>query len=164
MPLLENTSGLSATDNGDFASDFVVSAIAEEGPDARIRAYFYDGENDGSLSLEEVTIADSIEVSDSSGPDISLSFEGGSTSVLPGDELEVRLSDENGINLVNRVVPRDKLLDTAEKMARKIASYDPMAVLYAKQAVVRGADMTLAEGLNLEKMLKSRLAARVNPK
>ncbi len=39
------------------------------------------------------------------------------------------------INLVNRVVPRDKLLDTAEKMAKKIASYDPMAVLYAKEAV-----------------------------
>jgi enoyl-CoA hydratase/carnithine racemase len=64
------------------------------------------------------------------------------------------------INLVNRVVPRDKLLDTAEKMAKKIASYDPMAVLYAKEAVVRGADMTLAEGLNLERMLKSRLTAR----
>ncbi len=64
------------------------------------------------------------------------------------------------INLVNRVVPRDKLLETAEKMAKRIASYDPMAVLYAKQAVVRGADMTLAEGLNLEKMLKSRLTAR----
>jgi enoyl-CoA hydratase len=64
------------------------------------------------------------------------------------------------INLVNRVVPRDKLLETAEKMAKKIASYDPMAVLYAKEAVVRGADMTLAEGLNLERMLKSRLTAR----
>ena len=67
------------------------------------------------------------------------------------------------INLVNRVVPRDKLLGSAEKMAKKIASYDPMAVRYAKQAVVRGLDLTLAEGLNLERMLKSRQTARVKP-
>ena len=65
------------------------------------------------------------------------------------------------INLVNRVVPRDQLFGTAEKMAKKIASYDTMAVRYAKQAVVRGLDLTLAEGLNLERMLKSRLTARV---
>lgn len=65
------------------------------------------------------------------------------------------------INLVNRVVPRDKLFNTAEKMARKIASYEPMAVLYAKQAVVRGLDMSLAEGLQLEKMLKSRISAMI---
>ncbi|MFH1864861.1 MAG: type IX secretion system sortase PorU, partial [Candidatus Eisenbacteria bacterium] len=94
--------GAAVVSDGDFTSEFVVSALAEEGPYGRIRAYFYDGENDGSLSLEGVTIADSVEVSDASGPDISLSFEGGGTSVLPGDELEVRLSDENGINLVNR--------------------------------------------------------------
>ncbi|MFH1690423.1 MAG: type IX secretion system sortase PorU [Candidatus Eisenbacteria bacterium] len=94
--------GAAVVSDGDFTSEFVVSALAEEGPYGRVRAYFYDGENDGSFSLEEVTIADSVEVSDMSGPDISLLFEGGGTSVLPGDELEVRLSDENGINLVNR--------------------------------------------------------------
>nr|CAI78459.1 hypothetical protein [uncultured Latescibacterota bacterium] len=94
--------GASVVSDGDFTSEFVVSALAEEGPKGRVRAYFYDGEDDGSLSLEGVVIADSVEVSDASGPDISLSFESGGTSVLPGDELEVRLSDENGINLVNR--------------------------------------------------------------
>lgn len=61
------------------------------------------------------------------------------------------------IHLVNRVVPRGDLLDTAEKMAEKIASYDPMAVRYAKQAVVKGLDLTLAQGLNLENMLSARL-------
>ncbi len=44
------------------------------------------------------------------------------------------------INLVNRVVARDKLFDSAEKMAKKIASHDPIAVRYAKQAVVKGLD------------------------
>jgi enoyl-CoA hydratase len=57
--------------------------------------------------------------------------------------------------LVNRVVPKDKLLDTAGELAKKIASYDPQAVRNAKQAVVRGLDLSLAEGLYLEKMLAS---------
>ena len=43
-----------------------------------------------------------------------------------------------------RLCPRDKLIETAEEMARKIASYDPMAVRNAKQAVVRGLDLPLA--------------------
>jgi len=94
--------GASVVGDGDFTADFVVSALAEEGDFGRIRAYFYDGFTDGSMSLEEVTIADSVVVSDAIGPDIALSFEDGVTTVLPGDELEVRLSDENGVNLVNR--------------------------------------------------------------
>jgi len=55
--------------------------------------------------------------------------------------------------LVNRVVPRDKLLPTVEEIARKIASYNHIAVRNAKQAVVRGLDLTLNEGLELEKRL-----------
>jgi len=42
-------------------------------------------------------------------------------------------------------------------MARKIASHDPAAVRFAKQAVVRGMDMSLREGLNLERILASQL-------
>lgn len=59
--------------------------------------------------------------------------------------------------LVNRVVPRNKLLETAEELAKKIASHNPMAVRNAKQAVVRGLDLSLAEGLDLEKRLASEL-------
>lgn len=60
--------------------------------------------------------------------------------------------------LVNRVVPRDKLLETAEEMARKIASYNPIAVRNAKQAVVRGLDLPLPQGLDLERRLASELS------
>ena len=59
--------------------------------------------------------------------------------------------------LVNRVVPRDKLLETAEEIARKIASFNPIAVRNAKQAVVKGLDLPLTEGLELEKRLASEL-------
>jgi enoyl-CoA hydratase len=65
------------------------------------------------------------------------------------------------IGLVNQVVSRDKLLNTAEEMAKKIASYDPMAVRNAKEAVVRGLDLTLAEGLDLEKRLASEIVSVV---
>lgn len=61
------------------------------------------------------------------------------------------------IGLVNQVVPKSKLLEAAEEMARKIASYNPMAVRNAKQAVVRGMDLPLVEGLDLEKRLSSEL-------
>jgi enoyl-CoA hydratase len=54
-------------------------------------------------------------------------------------------------------VPRDKLLESAEEMAKRIASFDPMAVRSAKQAVLRGLDLPLSEGLNLEKRLASEL-------
>ncbi|MCJ7595086.1 MAG: enoyl-CoA hydratase/isomerase family protein [Desulfobacterales bacterium] len=66
--------------------------------------------------------------------------------------------------LVNRIVPREELLGTAEQMARKIASCDPAAVRSAKQAVVRGMDMSLREGLNLERILASQLKARRSEK
>jgi enoyl-CoA hydratase len=52
--------------------------------------------------------------------------------------------------LVNRIVSREYLLPTAEAMARKILSYPQPAVRAAKQAVRRGLDLTLAEGLALE--------------
>jgi enoyl-CoA hydratase len=93
----------------------------------------------------------------------------GATQTLPrvvgrGKALEMLLtnywmSGEEAIRngLVNQVVPRDKLIETAEEMAKKIASYPPMAVRNAKQAVARGLDLTLTEGLNLEKRLASEL-------
>lgn len=63
------------------------------------------------------------------------------------------------IGLVNTMVSRGKLLQTAEEMAREIASFNPIAVRNAKQAVVRGLDLSLPEGLELEKRLASELAS-----
>ncbi|MCP4689669.1 MAG: hypothetical protein GY859_16570 [Desulfobacterales bacterium] len=63
------------------------------------------------------------------------------------------------INLINRVAPAKQLMETATNMAEKIAAHDPRAMRSAKQAVTRGLDLPLAEGLALEK----RLAARFGP-
>jgi enoyl-CoA hydratase len=66
------------------------------------------------------------------------------------------------MGLVNQVVSKDKLFQTVEEMAKKIASYDPIAVRNAKQAVVRGLDLALSEGLDLEKRLASQLSPNRN--
>lgn len=63
--------------------------------------------------------------------------------------------------LVNRVVTRDELLPSVESIAEKIASYNPVAVCSAKQALVRGRDLPLAEGLELERRLA--IAVRNSP-
>jgi enoyl-CoA hydratase len=64
--------------------------------------------------------------------------------------------------LVNRVTSRDTLLTVVEEMAQDIASLDPLAVRYAKEAVLRGAELPLAEGLVLEKNLAAKLALRMS--
>jgi enoyl-CoA hydratase/carnithine racemase len=66
-----------------------------------------------------------------------------------------RLNSEEAytMGLVNQVVPKNKLLEAAEEMAEKIASFHPMAVRNAKQAVLRGLDLSLSEGLELERRL-----------
>lgn len=96
----------------------------------------------------------------------------GGTQTLPrlvgrGKALEMILMDKRidaqeacRIGLVNRVVPKEKLLRDSEKMARQIASLDPVAVRCAKRAIVEGLDGTLAHGLELEQRLASQLSAR----
>ena len=64
------------------------------------------------------------------------------------------------IGLVNQVVPRDQLLSTAESVARKIMSSDAKALEYAKSAITRGLDLTLDQGLEMEKRLSVALAAK----
>jgi len=51
---------------------------------------------------------------------------------------------------VNRVLPQAALLDTAMETARRIASNGPIAVRQAKQAITRGLQMSLADGLAFE--------------
>ncbi len=55
--------------------------------------------------------------------------------------------------LVNRVVPKDQLHRVVEEMANLLASYDPLALRCAKEAIVRGRDLCLEQGLGLEKRL-----------
>jgi enoyl-CoA hydratase len=87
---------------------------------------------------------------------------GGGTQRLPrlvgrGKALEMILTgaripaDEAlRIGLVERVVPTGEALKAATELARAIAAKAPVAVRYAKEAVVKGLELPLADGLRLE--------------
>jgi enoyl-CoA hydratase/carnithine racemase len=55
------------------------------------------------------------------------------------------------IGLVNKVVPLDQLLTTAREWASKICDNGPLAIQRAKEAMIRGRNMTLENGLDLER-------------
>ena len=54
------------------------------------------------------------------------------------------------IGLVSRVVPLPQLMPTAKQMADTIGKLAPLAVRAVKEALIRGYDVTLEEGLRLE--------------
>jgi enoyl-CoA hydratase/carnithine racemase len=54
------------------------------------------------------------------------------------------------IGLVSRLVPAETLEGEAAKLAETIAAKGPIALRYLKEAVLKGMDMTLEQGLKLE--------------
>jgi len=71
--------------------------------------------------------------------------------LLSGDRVDAR--DAHRIGLINRVVKREELYSTADVTAQKILSRNPIAIRYAKEAITRGDDLTLEDGLALERKL-----------
>ncbi|HEY0143813.1 MAG TPA: enoyl-CoA hydratase-related protein [Thermoanaerobaculia bacterium] len=77
--------------------------------------------------------------------------------ILTGDRIGA--AEAERIGLVNKVVPADQLMATAEEMARKMASRGPIAVRAAIEAVMRGSEMPFEEGQILEATLFGLLAS-----
>lgn len=71
--------------------------------------------------------------------------------VLAGEQITSQ--EAHRIGLVNEVVAPAELIPRAEAIAQKIAANAPLAVQYAMEAVNRGMEMSLAEGLYLEASL-----------
>ncbi len=61
------------------------------------------------------------------------------------------------VGLVSRVVPRDKLMDTAKEIANTICGRGPLGVRASKEAMIEGYSMPLKEGLQLERKLSAHL-------
>ncbi len=78
--------------------------------------------------------------------------------LLTGRRLNAKEAHQYG--LVSRVVSRSALFPLADDLALTIASFEPEVVRRAKEAVMRGRDLPLADGLDLERRLASGLAAR----
>jgi enoyl-CoA hydratase/carnithine racemase len=57
------------------------------------------------------------------------------------------------IGLVNKVVPPDQVMPTAREWAEVLCRVGPLGVRYAKEAMVRGCNMSLTDGLRLEDRL-----------
>lgn len=58
------------------------------------------------------------------------------------------------IGLVNKVVPLPQLLPTAEEWAQRLCELPPLAVRAAKEAMIKGVEMSLEDGLRLEAKLE----------
>ena len=94
--------------------------------------------------------------------DLAIIPGGGGTQRLPrlvgrGKALEMILTGARipaaealRIGLVERVVPAAELAEHARGLARTLADKAPIALRYAKEAVVGGLGMSLADGLRLE--------------
>jgi enoyl-CoA hydratase/carnithine racemase len=64
--------------------------------------------------------------------------------------LQIDSGEAKSIGLVNQVLPASELMPSAWKMAEELAARGPIALRYAKEAVMKGLDMTLEQGLRLE--------------
>ena len=62
----------------------------------------------------------------------------------------IRAEEAERIGLVNGVFPAGELLSETRKYLDTVSQRGPLAIRYAIEAVQRGADLPLAEGLNLE--------------
>jgi enoyl-CoA hydratase/carnithine racemase len=65
----------------------------------------------------------------------------------------VKADEARRMKLVNRVVAREELLPTVEKLADRMVTFDPTVLGAAKRAITHGLDMSLSEGLEMEARL-----------
>jgi enoyl-CoA hydratase/carnithine racemase len=77
--------------------------------------------------------------------------------LLTGDPFSAQQACQMG--LVNRVVPRERLLATAFELARQITRHSPLAAARIISAVTRGLNASIAEGLAIEAEQFARMAA-----
>jgi enoyl-CoA hydratase/carnithine racemase len=75
--------------------------------------------------------------------------------ILTGARIDAR--EALRIGLVERVVPATEVLSSAQALARTLAEKAPVALRYAKEAVVKGLGLRLEDGLRLENDLATLL-------
>ncbi|PIE06720.1 MAG: enoyl-CoA hydratase [Rhodobacterales bacterium] len=66
-------------------------------------------------------------------------------------------AEAKAAGLVARVVPDDAVLSTAMEAAEQIAAYSPRVVRVARDMVMRAEEMSLAEGVHMERQMFHRL-------
>jgi len=77
--------------------------------------------------------------------------------ILTGDDIDAVTALRLG--LVHKVVARERLYEEAEAWARELMTRSPAVLRYAKEAVTRGLEVSLEEGLTMERRLGRLLTA-----
>jgi E-phenylitaconyl-CoA hydratase len=72
--------------------------------------------------------------------------------VLIGDRISAQQALQYG--LINKVVPKDQLMDTAWDYARRLCANPPLAVRAIKELAVRSQYMHISDGLRLESAIQ----------
>lgn len=75
--------------------------------------------------------------------------------LLTGDAIDAKTALHYG--LINKVVPKAQLMDTARTYAKKIAANAPLAVQAAKEMAVRSREMDRTTGLRFEAVINRML-------
>jgi enoyl-CoA hydratase/carnithine racemase len=68
--------------------------------------------------------------------------------ILTGQSINAREALQ--IGLVNRMISRQELMLLAQTMAQTMVTQSPLALSFAKEAIIKGLDLTLEQGLRLE--------------
>jgi len=68
--------------------------------------------------------------------------------ILTGEPIDAEEACQ--IGLIHRIVPSESLLQAATEMARDMAEKSPLSLSYCKEALHKGLDLTLAQGIQME--------------
>jgi len=68
--------------------------------------------------------------------------------ILTGELIDAQ--EANRMGLVSRIVPTGEVNATVMKLAREMASKSPISMEYCKEAIHKGMDLTLEQGIRLE--------------
>jgi enoyl-CoA hydratase/carnithine racemase len=135
---------------------------------AAIRGYAFGGGLELALACDVRVAGDDARLG-LTEIDLAIIPGGGGTQRLPrligrGKALEMILTGARidahealRIGLVERVVPAAEVGAAAHELARALAAKAPVALRYAKEAVVKGLELPLADGLRLENDLATLL-------
>ncbi len=92
--------GRAAVSGGRFEISWVNPYELVTGSGGRVRAFAWNDERDALGAVANIQVAGPTgPKTDTEGPDVEVSFEGGATTVSPGAVLSIKVSDPGGINL-----------------------------------------------------------------
>lgn len=111
--------------------------------------------NTARFSLSEIEFGVPIFFAQPQGPDVAQDARRAVEKILAG--AQVSANEAGRCGLINRVVSPQHLLAEAESLAREISRLAPVAIRACLEAVTRGINLPLAEGLELERELFSQL-------